>query len=583
LYATIIAIYDKALTDTLRAMYGNPANVAQKRIFTPVAKRRLRNEFLRRVKEHERSEDLLEIANNNFDMNFRRESTLVINIDEEMLVEDLQENIMRVMGASTEVGGEYEKFKLISRTDHLRRNMIRAAYRYRSHATLLMIITRFFSILAVTLTLVQGHISVTNADDVLQDQRVLWLWRANVVLPLCLTATLSWYAWYRPTSKFVALLAAAKQVEGEMWKFRMCVGQYRYMDNVSSVSNVPFTEDGNHGGTSNASHSTSARLKKTNISIFSDAIRRIWTECNNSDLANSDFARELDLNDLLTTFRQKENQELFSLRIDDDMTSASSENGTEANMRSDATNMTIDEGEEQPTARVGEGERGRDVVTIDEYTGSDVNPESGISRLEESLSDNLALEVIRDSMNTRPLSTNMTFDIRPDNMNMSVDDYILKRLLKSLEENQKEGARDSKKLRWLTFFVILVSGSSSAIAAFNAAYWIPLTIAIISLVEFAMSYLQLESCIPQSNAVVKELTDLLFEWDGLSNVQQKLPQEKDRLVSLTEEILLLKHRLYLRTTLAKEKENDAANEDNDKSQTLRRWRMRGAAGRGGSD
>ena len=114
-----------------------------------------------------------------------------------------------------------------------------------------------------------------------------------------------------------------------------------------------------------------------------------------------------------------------------------------------------------------------------------------------------------------------------------------------LEENRTLVRNLSKQLSMLQLALVVVTAVSSGMAAFKAQLWVPMTLALISLIEFVMAYQQLESRLPAANATIATLTGLLMKWDGLSLVQRRMPNSKELIVRTTEDAILLQHNSFV--------------------------------------
>ena len=71
--------------------------------------------------------------------------------------------------------------------------------------------------------------------------------------------------------------------------------------------------------------------------------------------------------------------------------------------------------------------------------------------------------------------------------------------------------------------------------------WTPVVLTVVATIEYVISYQQLESTLPAVNATALAITRVLVWWDGLSLIQQRMPNSKDRLVDVVESALVMQH------------------------------------------
>ena len=87
----------------------------------------------------------------------------------------------------------------------------------------------------------------------------------------------------------------------------------------------------------------------------------------------------------------------------------------------------------------------------------------------------------------------------------------------------------------------MVSTAGAAFVAFDLSAWVPVLLAVVALIEFFVTFFQLEKQILSYNAAAGSLQKLLHWWEGLDLMQQQLRQNKDRLVNDAEKAILQKH------------------------------------------
>ena len=133
---------------------------------------------------------------------------------------------------------------------------------------------------------------------------------------------------------------------------------------------------------------------------------------------------------------------------------------------------------------------------------------------------------------------------------LTAEAYIQQRLIPALEENELTTPRLARLQHVLTGVSITVVALATLLAAFGAALWIPLLLAIASGLDFFHSFANLDSRLPHMNAASAVLTRLLLWWDGLALVQQRFPANKERLVREAETAILHQHEAFVLGSLA---------------------------------
>ena len=99
--------------------------------------------------------------------------------------------------------------------------------------------------------------------------------------------------------------------------------------------------------------------------------------------------------------------------------------------------------------------------------------------------------------------------------------------------------------------------------------WTPVVLTGIGTVEYVITYQQLESTLPAVNATALAITRVLVWWDGLSLIQQRMPNSKDRLVDVVESALVMQNQGFIQgaiSNLGKElPDGDGAGKGDEKS------------------
>lgn len=135
-------------------------------------------------------------------------------------------------------------------------------------------------------------------------------------------------------------------------------------------------------------------------------------------------------------------------------------------------------------------------------------------------------------------------------LTVSADEYVSARLVPALRENQTLTPQLSRQLQLLTFVIIVLQSANAALVAYGFPLYVPLVLAVTSMMEFLVSYKTLETRIPNVNASTATLVKLLLWWDGLSVIQQRMPRSKEFLVESAEAAVLMQHEAYTQSALA---------------------------------
>jgi hypothetical protein len=137
----------------------------------------------------------------------------------------------------------------------------------------MMIVLRVLILAACVLTLFASQIKVSAADDDGRRTAAVPV-PQPVLLPLSIGMISSVYATYRPVQKFAARFAAAKRIEGEIFRDRARTGPYRAKRSGSAGGSVASGPVAASGGGYSKSHREN----------FATKCDEIWLECTASDV-----------------------------------------------------------------------------------------------------------------------------------------------------------------------------------------------------------------------------------------------------------------------------------------------------------
>jgi len=165
-----------------------------------------------------------------FPETFNPQAALLIDLNKDgrVQVEKLQDDITKVMASVydhvQELGGADAEKKALVHAHRMMTLLAKAAWRHRSQSTMLMIIMRTLIFTTTLLTLVSTHLK---SEDSLSSDAESLIKAILVILPLVIGVISSFYATNRPIQKFAALFASSKRIEGEMFRYRARIGEYK--------------------------------------------------------------------------------------------------------------------------------------------------------------------------------------------------------------------------------------------------------------------------------------------------------------------------------------------------------------------
>jgi len=170
----------------------------------------------------------------NFPEHFKPEANLVIDIFEDgASLDELQDKITLALShafdSATELGGAEKDVRSLQHAISISRLLTEAAKAYRLESTVIVVAFRALFVLTAVGGVLEGDLQSEEGDP-----PEFWVTEVGVVLPLLLGLVATLYSTYRPMQKFAALWFAAKQIDGEIYRFRTRTKDYRSVK--SSVS-----------------------------------------------------------------------------------------------------------------------------------------------------------------------------------------------------------------------------------------------------------------------------------------------------------------------------------------------------------
>ena len=414
-------------------------------------------------------------------------------------VDLLQDQITKVMASVfdnvPELGGVEADARSVRHALALQFNLLRGATRYRREGSIIVTITR-------ALGFATSVAAALRADEQSDTKDEMWLKWIAMALPLLLGVSASVLTTYRPIQKFAALKSAASEIESEIYRFRTRSRPYY------------------------ASKSTTSG--KGHRQLFSSTCDRILATHMTGDAA------------------------LSAERL-----------------------VNADQWLPKVIASVAPAaERGGTLATLP-VLATDAKPE-----VEMSLHDGTSPASGDESAPGPPKSDATS--------TLGADAYTRERALPALKKAQQQAPRISRQLKVLQLLVIIgaavrplplpcptlcfrvppvtLSGPRRTVLHRGSRLprppqvmvllqselplWTPVVLTGIGTVEYVITYQQLESTLPAVNATALAITRVLVWWDGLSLIQQRMPNSKDRLVDVVESALVMQNQGFIQGAIS---------------------------------
>ena len=125
------------------------------------------------------------------------------------------------------------------------------------------------------------------------------------------------------------------------------------------------------------------------------------------------------------------------------------------------------------------------------------------------------------------------FELHP----LTSEQYIKERLETMLESFRKEIPALSRYIRVLQVGAIIASSAGALLAVYEFQLWMPTLLSFVTVLESITEYNKLPLKLRTMNITYSKLKQVMFWWSGLTLIQQRMPQNKFRLVSTVEALL----------------------------------------------
>uniref|UniRef100_A0A7S3DT55 SMODS and SLOG-associating 2TM effector domain-containing protein n=1 Tax=Entomoneis paludosa TaxID=265537 RepID=A0A7S3DT55_9STRA len=428
---------------------------------------------------------------------FSWRSNAIIDVGAYVDVNSIQDDVARVINSiserSPEIGGPAKDFQALFQAKSMMDELARAKRRYRMGGALIQFSIRLMILIAVAFGIALG----VSVDENEQKKLYQALRCFAIVLPLIASVMITLEATVRPSLKYGLLLLAEKRIESEMYRFRTMTGIYR------------------RSGATDGHDATKGTRNRT---MFMERCEEIIESCFESDVGTGSlFSMTTKKNDVTGMFNQ--------------------ENGPASNESSPWTREAVqkivnkkgrDDGWSNEKLKIAQWFRLKKPAAEPHRIVSQVEYDAEMGKGHADPSD--------ASSGYAPVSTSTL-----EKIFVSADGYLEKRIVNQLSELHGAAPYMATLRMYLKFFVIVLTASSSVLASFEKAEWIPLPLAIAAALEFVKDYMQLDTRVPTINGAAGELTKVWLWWTGLSLAQARLSENKDLLVDRSERAILAQY------------------------------------------
>ncbi len=129
--------------------------------------------------------------------------------------------------------------------------------------------------------------------------------------------------------------------------------------------------------------------------------------------------------------------------------------------------------------------------------------------------------------------TNAIFELQP----LTSEQYIIERLETTLLKFKHDIPSLSRQIRLLQVGTIAASSAGALLASYNLQLWMPVLLSFVTVLDSVFEYNKMPLKQRCSNIAYSKLKQVIFWWSGLTLIQQRMPQNKYRLVTTIEGIL----------------------------------------------
>eukprot|EP00746_Dinoflagellata_sp_MGD_P121322 gnl/MRDRNA2_/MRDRNA2_56525_c0_seq1.p1 gnl/MRDRNA2_/MRDRNA2_56525_c0~~gnl/MRDRNA2_/MRDRNA2_56525_c0_seq1.p1 ORF type:complete len:639 (+),score=125.88 gnl/MRDRNA2_/MRDRNA2_56525_c0_seq1:272-1918(+) len=144
----------------------------------------------------------------------------------------------------------------------------------------------------------------------------------------------------------------------------------------------------------------------------------------------------------------------------------------------------------------------------------------------------------KDEMHEKALEEG--YDMEPDDLvsTMNIEQYIEYRTMTLLEEYKEDQRPVAKRLHYLEMLIFIASLLSTLFGAMQMKEWIPVTVALISLINAFIQYGSFSGRLNAKSAAISELSSIVASYRSMDVVEQRTRTVKNLIVEVVENSVL---------------------------------------------
>lgn len=373
-----------------------------------------------------------------------------------------------------------------------------------------------------------GDATCTGGDD---DSIVCKItYYASIILPLMVTALLTWRGRFDPDTQVLELKSGAARIEEEIYKFRTRTCQYGRAALAAGDD-----DDDSGGGGGGGGGAVRARER------FGANITAIWDGLLKSVVTEHSMPRRLEGHNHTTTLNSeyKAAQGLMSKYMpgemvgddDDDeggapnMDKAVAKKAAALKKKADRLQVLTEQAAGAADGVGGGGLLSKGLNGLKGLRGgsTSIAPEQAVKKPdEEEGKDGGAAEAMQSDSGFGPLKA---------------EEYVKFRMLPKLILYSKLSPLQARTLAICEITAIGLSTLNSLLGAFDMSQPVPLIVQIGSTIGAWQAYKQMKMALKLTNAAVGQLERLCLWWQSLSMIEKRRPDSKEKLVRITEDVI----------------------------------------------
>lgn len=124
---------------------------------------------------------------------------------------------------------------------------------------------------------------------------------------------------------------------------------------------------------------------------------------------------------------------------------------------------------------------------------------------------------------------------------LSTEQYIELRLTEQINWYRYKVSKFESKLKWYQWFMFIIGGIGTFIAAIRIELWVALISSITSVLAIYIQYNQLENIIVKYNQAATYLDNIRIWWSALTKEEQKKDENIEKLITSAEKVMEAEH------------------------------------------